>query len=59
VPYLYKLCMRRAIPYWKSAGGKMSYFDRNEIDDWAKHRRIKTSAEIESEAAAYLVTGKK
>ncbi|GAB6395510.1 MAG: helix-turn-helix domain-containing protein [Bacteroidales bacterium] len=57
--HLYKLCMNRAVPFYKGAGGKFSYFDKSELDKWAKSHKVATAAEIEQEAAAYLVTGKK
>jgi excisionase family DNA binding protein len=56
--HLYRLCMQRAIPHYKGAGGKFTYFDKQELDGWAKSRRVATTAENESQAAAYLVTSK-
>jgi len=56
--HLYKLCSRRQIPFYKGAGGKFSYFDKSELDKWAKSHKVATIDEIESEAAAYCVTGK-
>ena len=57
--HIYKLCANKSIPYYKAEiGGKISYFDRDEIEDWLLHRRIKTNTEVEAEAANYTVTGK-
>jgi len=56
--YLYKLVCRKAIPYYKSDGGKLTYFDKQELTAWQLQHRVKTTAEIESEAASYLL-GKK
>lgn len=52
---LYKRCSEKTIPYFKG-DGKLSYFDREELTAWMKQNRVKTTAEIESEAATYLVT---
>jgi len=56
--HIYKLVCRKAIPYYKSAGGKLTYFEKNEIEAWQLQHRVKTSAEIEAEAVNYAVTGK-
>jgi len=56
---LYKKTHKKELPFWKSNGGKITYFDKSEIEDWCLSHRVKTSAEIESEAATYLVSGKK
>jgi excisionase family DNA binding protein len=31
--HLYKLCCRKAIPYYKN-GGKLTYFDKVELNNW-------------------------
>ncbi|GHT50087.1 hypothetical protein FACS189440_16900 [Bacteroidia bacterium] len=56
--HLYKLVCRKAIPYYKSDGGKLTYFDKNEVTAWQLQHRVKTASELETEAANYLVTGK-
>ena len=53
--YLYKMMMRRAIPYYKP-GGKLCFFSRDDLDDWLTSIRIKSQSEIESEAARYIVS---
>jgi excisionase family DNA binding protein len=53
--WLYKLTMQRQIPHFKPRG-KMLYFNRLELEAWIQQNRIKTSDEIEQEAATYLVT---
>ena len=55
--HLYKLVMNKKVPYWKSDGGKLTYFDKQEIEAWLLQHRIKTAAEIETEAANYIVIG--
>jgi len=56
--HLYKLVCRKAIPYYKSDGGKLTYFDKSEVEAWQLQHRIKTTDELETEATGYLVTGK-
>jgi excisionase family DNA binding protein len=56
--HLYKLVCRKAIPYYKSDGGKLTYFDKDELNAWMLQHRVKTTDELETEAANYLVTGK-
>ena len=43
--FLYKLTCTKEIPHYKPAG-KMLYFDRKEIEDWQKRRRIASNAEV-------------
>ena len=57
--HLYKLVCAKKIPYYKSDGGKLTYFDKQEIESWLLQHRIKTTDEIETEAANYIVSGKK
>lgn len=48
--YLYKMMMRRAIPYYKP-GGKLCFFAKADLDAWLTNIRIKSQSEIENEAA--------
>lgn len=45
---LYKLTMGRKIPHYKSQGGKLCYFDRQEIIAWMKAYRVVTQEELEA-----------
>lgn len=54
VSYLYKLMMRRVIPYYKP-GGKLCYFDRDDLDKWLRSVRVASDEEIESQAQAYIL----
>ncbi len=54
--HIYKLTHKKQIPYWKSEGGKYLFFDKKEIENWLLHTRIKTNAELETEAANYCLT---
>jgi excisionase family DNA binding protein len=56
--HLYKLVCYKKIPYYKSQGGKLTYFDKEELNKWMLHTRVKTSTEIETEAVNYIVDGK-
>ncbi len=53
--YLYKMMMRRTIPYYKP-GGKLCFFSREDLDTWLTSIRIKSQSEIENEAARYIVS---
>ena len=53
--HLYKLVCAKQIPYYKSQGGKLTYFDKSEVEAWCKYCRTKTICETEAEAMAYLV----
>lgn len=55
--WLYKATCHNEIPYYKP-NGKMLYFDRKEIEDWMRQGRVKTDAELEQEAANYVVNAK-
>lgn len=48
--YLYKMMMRRAIPYYKP-GGKLCFFAREDLDIWLRRVRVKSRDEIDGEAA--------
>lgn len=54
VSYLYKLMMRRVIPYYKP-GGKLCYFDREDLDKWLRSVRVASDEEIESQVQAYIL----
>jgi len=57
--HLYKLVCAKKIPYYKSDGGKLTYFDKSEVEAWQLQHRVKTTDELETEAANYIVTGKR
>jgi len=54
--HVYKMCCYHKIPHYKSGGGKHTFFDRDELNAWMLHRRIKTADELETEAATHIVT---
>ena len=49
---LYKMMMRREIPYSKP-NGKMAFFSRAEVEAWLMSNRVATSDEIRDKAQAY------
>jgi len=57
--HLYKRVMNKEIPYYKSDGGKLTYFDKSEVEAWCLKHRAKTGEELETEAANYVVSGKR
>lgn len=52
--YLYKLMMRRTIPYYKP-NGKLCFFSKEDLDTWMTNIRVKSQTEIDSDAAQHLV----
>jgi len=53
--HLYKLVCRKSIPYYKSMGGKLTYFSKDELNSWMLNHKVKTSDELETAAANYIV----
>ena len=54
--YLYRLVCEKIIPYYKSAGGKQTYFKKSELCDWLLKHRVSTTEEAQESAAAYCVS---
>lgn len=53
---IYKYCNERRFPHYKSAGGKMTYFKRSEVEEWMCHTRVATIEEIKDDAVKILMT---
>ena len=49
---LYKMMMRREIPYSKP-NGKVCFFDRLELEAWLMSNRMATADELQDKAQAY------
>ena len=49
--HLYKLVCKKQIPYYKSAGGKLTYFKREELAQWLTAVRVPTNDELQAQAA--------
>ncbi len=54
--HLYKLVWSKKIPYYKSEGGKLTYFNKQEIEKWLLAYRVPTEAEFEQRAINHCVT---
>jgi hypothetical protein len=52
------VCAKK-IPYYKSQGGKLTYFDKSELEAWQLMHRVSTSDEIEAKAQTYCIGSKK
>lgn len=46
--WLYQLCHRRAIPYYKP-GGKKTFFKKSDLDNWMMRNRLTSLDEIAKE----------
>jgi len=57
--HLYKLVCAKKVPYYKSDGGKLTYFDKSELQAWQLQHRVKPAYEVEQEAVNIVITGKK
>lgn len=53
--YLYRLVSEKRIPYYKGAGGKITYFAKTELTRWLLKHRVSTTEEAQQVAAAYVV----
>lgn len=53
---LYKLTSAKAIPHYRR--GKVLFFDKAELDAWAKECRVNTMAEAQQAALAYCLERK-
>jgi len=57
--HIYKMTSTNSIPFYRNDGGKLLFFDKNEIENWCLKHRNKTTDELEIEAATYCVAGKR
>ncbi|KAA6319781.1 hypothetical protein EZS27_030365, partial [termite gut metagenome] len=57
--HLYKLVCAKKIPYYKSQGGKLTYFEKAELEAWQLMHRVSTTDEIEAKAQTYCIGNKK
>ena len=53
--HLYRLVCNKQIPYYKGAGGKLTYFNKEELTAWLLARKVPTAAEAEQAAIKYVV----
>ena len=57
ISYFRKLMMRRIITMYKP-GGKVCFFDPDDLDTYLKSVRISSQTELENEATYYLANNK-
>ncbi|MBZ4675824.1 MAG: DNA-binding protein [Anaerophaga sp.] len=55
--YIYKLTSSGKIPHHKPLGGKI-YFSRKELENWLLQNPVKTTEQIQMEAANRVAFGK-
>lgn len=51
--YLYRLVWKKKIPYYKSVGGKQTYFSKKELNGWLLRHRVSSTDEAQENAEAY------
>ncbi|MBS1511009.1 MAG: helix-turn-helix domain-containing protein [Bacteroidetes bacterium] len=56
--YIYKLCSAKAIPHYKSPGGKAVFFKKDEIIDWMTSNPVKTKQDLNKAANNLLKSNK-
>ena len=54
--YIYNLVHYKKIPHYKSEGGKLTYFKKDEVEKWLCATEVATQSETEQKAVAYCVT---
>lgn len=54
--YIYNLVHYKKIPHYKSEGGKLTYFKKDEVEKWLCATKVATQSETEQKAVAYCVT---
>lgn len=57
--YIYALCCKKQIPHFKSNGGKITYFKKEEVESWMLANRVTTIDEARSKAALLAIGGAK
>ena len=53
--HIYKLVCKRKIPHYKSEGGKITYFRKDEVENWLCAFKVPTASEVERAAVAHCV----
>lgn len=51
---IYKMTMAKKIPHYRSQGGKLLYFKREEIEQWATSCKVLTDEELEAKAKSLM-----
>lgn len=50
VSYVYRLVHKKAIPYYKSRGGKLTYFLRTDVEAWMTSTRVEPQSVLAAQA---------
>lgn len=53
--YLYELVRKKRIRYFKSAGGKLTYFKRKDLERWMTAINVPTQYDIEHSASIHII----
>ena len=56
--YIYSLVHTKRIPYYKVAGGRLTYFKKSEVEKFLLSDRVGTIEEAEQQAARYMAERK-
>jgi excisionase family DNA binding protein len=51
---LRRLTSTRKIPHYKSTGGKVNFYNKDEILQWMQSCKVATTDELDEEALAYV-----
>ena len=56
--HIYKLICSKKIPHYKSEGGKLVFFKKDEVENWLCALKVPTATETEQQAISHCVTNK-
>jgi excisionase family DNA binding protein len=56
--HIYKLICSKKIPHYKSEGGKLVFFRKDEVENWLCALKVPTATEVEQAAINHCVTNK-
>lgn len=56
--YLYELVRNKRIKYFKSAGGKLTYFKRSDLEKWMLAVGMPTQSELERMTSARMMSAR-
>lgn len=54
---LWDYCSKRIIPHYKSKGGKKTYFNKKELNDWMLCEKVLTEDQINAKASKRIYLG--
>lgn len=56
--HIYKLICLKKIPHYKSEGGKLVFFKKDEVENWLCALKVPTVTETEQAAISHCLTNK-